>query len=80
MVKRLKHQNKEIENAIKYAESCGWRYKESGKSAHAWGRIQCSLQDREGCSMSIWSTPRNADMHAKQIRRRVKQCQHQNKS
>jgi hypothetical protein len=31
---RKKHPNKNIEDAIKDAELMGWRYKESGGSAH----------------------------------------------
>lgn len=76
MVKRKKHPNKEIETAIQYAEDQGWRYKEPGKSAHAWGKMLCPLQDRAGCRMSVWSTPRNADIHAKQICRCVDECPH----
>jgi hypothetical protein len=29
-----------------------------------------------GCSISIWSTPRNPANHAKQIRRAVTRCEH----
>lgn len=75
-MKRLKHPIKEIEKAIDYAESKGWRYKETGNSAHAWGRLLCILEDRDGCSMSIWSPPRDADNHAKQIKRKVNVCPH----
>lgn len=73
---RKKHPNKEIEAAIQYAEKQGWRYKQSGDSAHAWGRLLCPLQNREGCSLSIWSTPRNTFNHAQQIYRRVNSCPH----
>lgn len=76
MTKRPKHPNKEIENAILYAEQKGWRYKNVGKSAHAWGRLLCSLPTREGCQMSIWSTPRNTFNHAEQIRRAIDKCPH----
>ena len=76
MVKRSKHPNKDIEEAIKYAEDHGWAYKDAGKSAHAWGRLLCPLHTREGHKMSIWSTPRNAFNHAQQIRRQVDKCQH----
>lgn len=76
MAKRKKHPNKEIEMAIQYAESRGWRYKKAGNSAHAWGRLLCLLENREGCSMSIWSTPINTDIHARQIRKRVNACPH----
>jgi hypothetical protein len=73
---RKKHFNKEIEVAVQYAESRGWRYKAVGRSAHAWGRLLCPLESREGCSMSVWSTPRDPVNHAKQIRRRVDSCLH----
>lgn len=76
MFKRIKHSNKEIEQAIQYAEKNGWRYREAGNSAHAWGRLLCPLEDRQGCSMSIWSTPRDSENHAKQIRRNVRSCLH----
>ncbi len=73
---RPKHPNKDIEIAVKYAEVNGWRYKKSGKSAHAWGRLLCVLENREGCSMAVWSTPRNPVKHAQQIKRKVDQCIH----
>lgn len=75
-MKRPRHPNKNIEKAVQYAEKRSWRYKKSGGSAHAWGRLLCSFQHREGCSMSIWSTPRDSDIHAKQIRHRVDACPH----
>jgi hypothetical protein len=74
---RPKHPNKEIEQAIKYAESKGWRYIASGSSAHAWGRLFCPLASREGHSMSVWSTPKSPENHARQIRRNVDACEHQ---
>jgi hypothetical protein len=76
MAKRTKHPNKEIEAAILYAEKNGWIYKDSGKSAHAWGRLLCPLHTREGHQMSIWSTPRNPYNHARQIEKLVDKCQH----
>lgn len=76
MIKRKQHPKKEIEAAIQYAESKGWRYKVAGNSAHAWGRMLCIFERRDGCSMSIWSTPRDADIHAKQIPKRVDACPH----
>lgn len=73
---RKKHPNKEIEVAIRYAEAKGWRYKPAGHSAHAWGRLLCPYQDRKGCSMSVWSTPRDNTIHAWQIIQRVEACEH----
>lgn len=78
-MKRNRHPNKNIEGAIQYAEANGWRYKPAGNSAHAWGRLLCKQQDRTGCSMSIWSTPKDTDNHAKQIRNRVNACPHSEK-
>lgn len=74
---RPRHPNKDIEQALKYAESKGWRYQAAGNSAHAWGRILCPLANREGHAMSIWSTPKSAENHAKQIKRNVDACEHQ---
>ena len=76
IINRLCHPKKEIEDAIQYAESYRWRYQKSGRSAHAWGRLLCPLEDREGCKMSLWSTPRDAENHARQIRHRVDSCSH----
>lgn len=76
MPKRPKHPNKEIEGAVRYAELYGWWYKKSGDSAYAWGRMLCPLNLREGCAMSIWSSPRDPYQHADQIKRRVGLCPH----
>jgi len=73
---RKTHPNADIERAIRYAESQGWRYKKSGKSAHAWGRLLCPLEAQEGCALSVWSTPRNPSVHARQIVKRVDGCPH----
>lgn len=78
-VRRKKHAKKEIEEVVQYAEKMGWRYKEAGGSAHAWGRLLCPFEDRDGCSMSIWSTPKNAEVHARQIQRKINSCPHTDK-
>lgn len=75
-VVRHKHPSKEIEQTIKYAESKGWRYQATGNSAHAWGRLLCPLANREGHAISVWSTPRSAENHARQIRHAVDVCDH----
>ncbi|WP_448215322.1 hypothetical protein [Endozoicomonas sp. 2B-B] len=74
---RKKHPNKEIEAALKYAESKGWRI-EVGCS-HAWGRLYCPFNNAECrlgefCISSIYSTPRDTTKHARQIRRIVDHC------
>lgn len=77
---RPRHPNKDIEEAIQYAEANGWRYQASGKSSHAWGRLLCPESSREGCQFSVWSTPRNTTNHARQIRRHVDNCLHEEES
>ena len=76
MIRRSRHPNKEIEEAIRNAEQNSWSYKDSGNSAHSWGQLLCPLHAREGHRISIWSTPRSAFNHAQQIRRQVDRCQH----
>lgn len=81
---RKKHPDPSIEKAVKYAESKGWIYVETGKSAHAWGKIKCPNNDKqcrcgEYCQNSIWSTPRNPESHAKKIRQWVDKCIYVNK-
>jgi len=75
-MKRKRHHNKEIEQAIKYAESKNWRFKTAGKSSHVWGRVYCAEESRDGCKISIWSTPRVPEDHANQINKAVNRCPH----
>ena len=79
MTRRKRHPNKTVEDAICFADSKGWRYQKVGNSAHAWGRLLCPLESREGCAMSVWSTPRSAEVHANQIMKRIRQCPHKAK-
>lgn len=72
----LEHTNKHIQSAIQHAQSKGWRLVKTGKSSHAWGRLLCPETNRNGCQISIWSTPRNPKSHAKQILRAIKNCEH----
>jgi len=69
---RPKHPNKEIDSAIKYAEENGWHIKLS--NGYCWGRLLCVTNCANGCKMSIWSTPRVPENHARQIRRLVDNC------
>ncbi len=71
-----KHPNKTIAAAIRYAEKHGWQVQEPGRSAHAWGHLLCPANMRGGCRMSVWSTPRNPENHARQIRATVDKCKH----
>lgn len=74
---RKRHPKKEIEAALRYAESHGWRVEVGG--SHAWGIIYCPYNDKdcrcgEFCISSVWSTPKNPVNHAKQIKRVVDHC------
>ncbi len=70
------HADKDIENAIKYAETNNWRYKAAGRSAHGWGRLLCPHAQQSGCMLSIWSTPVDPSDHAKRIKKKVDTCPH----
>ena len=72
---RSKHPNKVIEEAIKYAENQGWAIKINEKG-HALARLFCPGGNRGDCIISVWSTPRVAENHAKQIKRRIMSCEH----
>ena len=71
---RPRHPDKHIEKAVQYAESLGWRVVVPG--SHAWGRLFCPSGTRDGCIISVWSTPRVPINHARQIVRTVDLCPH----
>ena len=69
---RARHSKPDVEKALQHAEANGWQVSVSS-GGHAWGQARCKTA---GCRVSIWSTPKNAGNHAKQIRRAVKNCPH----
>jgi hypothetical protein len=71
---RSRHPNPHLEKAVQYAEALGWRVVPS--SGHAWGRLFCPHATREGCIISVWSTPRVPENHARHIRNKVDSCPH----
>lgn len=72
-----KHPDKHIQSAIEYALLQGWVWIAPGNSSHAFCRLRCGspYDEHRQHQMSIWSTPRNPENHAKQIRRKVDACQ-----
>lgn len=77
---RTRHPKPDVEAALVHAERHGWRVVTGG--SHAWGKMYCPWNDEycrcgEFCITSIWSTPRNAGTHGKQLRRVVDRCWHQ---
>ncbi len=71
------HPNKHIRAAIEYALGQGWRVTKAGPRAHIWGRLWCPHAERDGCRISVLSTPRNPEGHARRIRREVDACPHE---
>lgn len=73
---RPRHPRQDVEDAVRYAESKGWRFRKMGH----WGRLFCAHADREGCQVGVNGTPRNSGDHARQIVRAVDRCPHGGKA
>jgi hypothetical protein len=71
---RSRHPNKHIEETIQYAETRGWRFEKS--NGHAFGHLLCPKSTREGCRITVYSTPKNRENHARDIKREVDACPH----
>lgn len=76
-MKRSAHPKKDVEKALQYAESQGWRVVQGG--SHAWGKMYCPANAAdcrcgEFCITSIWSTPNSEQNHAAALRRVVDNC------
>lgn len=67
------HPNRHVREALKYAQELGWIVRKSGPRAHAWGVIYCQFGHREWW-MSVYSTPKKPEAHARDIRRTVDRC------
>jgi len=72
---RPRHPKAAIEKAVQYAEQLGWRVELS--KGHAWGRLYCPSSSWDGCIVSVWSTPRSPDNHARHLRKAVDACPHE---
>jgi hypothetical protein len=74
-----KHPDKHIRAAIDDAISKGWRFEKS--NGHAFGKLLCPWNDDDCrcgvfCVLSVYSTPRNPEHHARTIRQKVVGCIH----
>ena len=72
---RPRHPNKDIEEAVQYAESRGWTFVRQG--SHGWGVFHCPRRGRDGCRFTVESTPRVPRNHADRLRKAVDACEHQ---
>lgn len=73
MGKEMKeHPNKHIQAAIEYALDNNWKFRAS--RGHAFGRLSCGVAGHTEHQMSVWSTPKSPELHAKQIIRQVDRC------
>ena len=70
---RNRHPYKEIEAAVRYAESNGWVPWPAGSSSHAWAKLRCPGDCPQ---RSVWSTPSYRAGHARQLRAFVDRCPH----
>jgi hypothetical protein len=67
-VQRKTHSKKEIEKALREAEQAGLTVTDSsgqGRSTHV-------ISGDRPHPFRVWSTPKNVDNHAKQIRRHIR--------
>jgi hypothetical protein len=74
---RKTHTSKEIEAVLRELEALGWSVVEG--RGHAWGLLRCpahSAECRGGkfCQMSVWSTPRDPERHARKLRQKALAC------
>jgi len=74
---RKSHKSKEIEAVLRELESLGWTIVE-GKG-HAWGLLRCPANSEdcrcgEFCQMSVWSTPKDPERHARKLRQKALAC------
>ena len=67
------HQNKHIAAALDEAADRQWRIVKSGSKAKIWGRMYCPYGHPE-CAVSIFSTPRVPEYHARHLMRVLNRC------
>ena len=73
-MRRARHPKKEVEGALQELEATGdWSVTVVYSKGHRWGAAKCRFKHRE-CQIGIWSTPRSAGNHAKQILRAAARC------
>lgn len=78
---RKKHPRKKIEQILRYAEEKGWSIEKAEGKGHVWCRIKCPYGETnpncrcgQYCINSVWSTPQNEDVHARQLKGKIDKC------
>ena len=69
------HSKKEVRRALDDAYTAGFVVKETDGHGHSWGYVDCPEPECNG-RLYVWSTPRDVDIHARQIRRFVLRHRH----
>ncbi len=72
MPKRRRHPNKDVEAALRAAESAGWTVEEV-HHGHRWGIVRCPAGEH---AVVVWSTPRDPGTLGKRVRDQVAACRH----
>jgi hypothetical protein len=72
-MQRWSHPRSQVRRALGEADSAGLKVVPTKAHGHSWGYIDCP--NCEG-RFWVWSTPRNADDHASDIRRFIHKHRH----
>jgi len=67
------HCKKQVREALDDADKAGFDVEDTSARGHSWGFVGCRVC---GHKFPVWSTPRNADNHANQIRRFMRNHHH----
>jgi uncharacterized protein (UPF0335 family) len=66
---RRTHPKQQVREVLLEATAAGFDVNDTSKRGHGWGYIGCLICRQK---FSVWSTPKNADNHASQIRRFIR--------
>jgi hypothetical protein len=72
-VSKWSHSRNQVRKALDEANKAGFDVEDTSRHGHSWGYVRCR---KCGQKFSVWSTPRSADNHAKQIRHFITRHSH----
>lgn len=71
---RWSHPKSDVRDALGDAAATdGFKVEDTSSRGHSWGYVECT---RCGQKFTVWSTPRSASTHAKQIRQFMRRHGH----